>query len=289
MTASSCGGGVTWARPAKPRGSNQEGATRAVAVVHRAGRRVLAGDRVAREETPEAAVLGGPGRRLVDHVRRPLVLLAGADRDAVAAGEVDERDPQRPPRVVALAEADPPEAVERLGEALDPPRRRDRHLGLVLARPEVRRVRAGAGVDDRVPVHELEVDAVVPAAPKVGAVEVVRRVGDPGRDELLLVLVEVDRDHLPVGLVVVHAVEARAPGVVGEEEPVLADRPAALADDPALVDEAPVALPDLVVLERGGGGGRPRDGAAKEQREREQPVAEARQQAAAGEPAERRP
>ena len=111
--------------------------------------------------------------------------------------------------------------------------------------------------------------------------EVVRRVGDPLRAEPAVILVEVDGDHLPVGLVVVDAVEARAPGVVGEEEPVLADRPAALADDAALVDEPPVLLPDLRVLERGRGGCRARDVAAEEQREREEPVPEPRQQAPA--------
>ena len=116
--------------------------------------------------------------------------------------------------------------------------------------------------------------------------EVVRRVRDPLRDEPTVLLVEVDRDHLPVRLVVVDAVEAGAPRVVGEEEPVLADRPAALTDDPALVDVPLVLLAQLGVLERGRGRGRARDVAAQEQREREEAVDEPRQQTSAGEPAD---
>ena len=92
------------------------GARGSVAVVHRAGRSVLARDRIAREEAPEAAVLADPGRRLVDQVRRPGVGAAGPDLDAVAAGEVDEGDPERPARVVALPEPLAPELRQRHGQ-----------------------------------------------------------------------------------------------------------------------------------------------------------------------------
>ncbi len=92
---------------------------------------------------------------------------------------------------------------------------------LVLAGAEVGGVRAGTGEDDRVRTDELEVGAVVPAAAQVGTVEVVRGVARPLGDELAVALVEMNVHELPVGLVVVDAVEARAPVVVGEEEPVL--------------------------------------------------------------------
>jgi hypothetical protein len=68
---------------------------RAVSLVHRPGGSVLAGDRILRVQAPEPAVLADPRRRLVDHVRRPLVRLPRPDREPVAAREVDERDPQR--------------------------------------------------------------------------------------------------------------------------------------------------------------------------------------------------
>jgi hypothetical protein len=142
-------------------------------------------------------------------------------------------------------------------------------------------VRAGPGVDDGVQALELEVPAVVPATAQVGAVEVVRGVGDPLRHEPPILLVQVDVDELPVGLVVVDAVEARAPVVVGEEEPVLADRPAALANDPPVVDVALVALLHGDVLERRGGGRRLRHAPAQQQRGGEDRVEQPQQQAAA--------
>ena len=133
------------------------------------------------------------------------------DRQPVAAGEVDERDAERALRLAALAQrrrarSAPSASPSRLTRSGS----RDRHLGLVLAAPEVRGVRAGARVHDRVVADQLEVGAVVPAAAQIGAVEVVRRVGGPLRDQPAVVLVEVDGDHLPVRLVVVDAVEARS-------------------------------------------------------------------------------
>ena len=118
--------------------------------------------------------------------------------------------------------------------------------------------------------------------------EVVRRVGDPLRHEPAAVLVEVDRDHLPVRLVVVHAVEARPPVVVGEEEPVLADRPAALPDHAAVVDVPLVRLLERRVLE--GRRRRRRAGhlPAHQQRQREEAVRDPRQQPSPGEAADAR-
>src|SRR5262249_32777837 len=77
----------------------------AVPLVHRSGGGVLAGDRIARKQPPQASIPAHPRSRLVDHNGRPLVLLARTDRYAVPAREVDEGDPERPPRLIALSEA----------------------------------------------------------------------------------------------------------------------------------------------------------------------------------------
>ena len=66
--------------------------------------------------------------------------------------------------------------------------------------------------------------------------EVVGGVGHPLRMEAAVLLVQIDDDVLPVGLVVVDAVKPGAPAVVVVEEPVLKDRPATLAHHPAVVD-----------------------------------------------------
>ena len=55
------GGGGTLSRPAKPSGSYQALRGEAVAVVHRPGRRVLAGDGIAGIQAPQAAILADPG------------------------------------------------------------------------------------------------------------------------------------------------------------------------------------------------------------------------------------
>ena len=145
-------------------------------------------------------------------------------------------------------------------------------------------MRAGSRVDDGMSSLDFQLRAVVPPAAEIGAVEVVRRVGDPLGHETRVVLVEVDRDHLPVGFVIVHPVEPRPPRVVGEEEPVLADRPAALPDDTPLVDEPRVILPDLRIFHRGRSRSRPRHVATEQERQREEPVPEPRQKATARQP-----
>lgn len=127
----------------------------------------------------------------------------------------------------------------------------DRHLRLVLAGEEVRRVRSRACEHLGVPALETKVSRIVEAATEVRTVEVVRGVREPLRNEEILSLVEVHGDHLPVRLVVVDAVEPRAPVVARIEEPVLADRPPGVAHDPPVVHVAVLLGSERGVLELG--------------------------------------
>jgi len=101
-------------------------------------------------------------------------------------------------------------------------------------------VRARPGEDHRVPAgHQREV-GVVPAPPQVVPRLVVRREHHPARVRETVVVhlagaVEVDRHLLPVGLVLVHAAEARAPVVKRVEVPVLQHDPVLVADHAAVV------------------------------------------------------
>ncbi|MGH3011607.1 MAG: hypothetical protein ACRDMY_07180 [Gaiellaceae bacterium] len=114
--------------------------------------------------------------------------------------------------------------------------------------------------------------------------EVVGCIREPLRNELVLGFVQIDGNHLPVGLVVVDAVEPRAPVVVGEEEPVLADGPAAVAHNAPVVHVALVLLEERRVLELRRRCGRAGHAPPEEQGRGEERVAEAGQQAAAREP-----
>ena len=108
-----------------------------------------------------------------------------------------------------------------------------------------------------------------------------RGVGDPFRDELPAILVKVDGDHLPIGFVVVDAVEAGTPVVETVEEPVLEHRPAILPGDAAIVDVFRLLFEHLVVVEFRCGGSGGGDPAAQKEREREQTIHQPRQETAA--------
>ena len=152
-------------------------------------------------------------------------------------------------------------------------------------------MRPGPGVDDGMVALPAQL-RIVPAAPQVGPAEVVRGRGDPGRAQAaggVRVADEVDRDGLPVGLVVVDAVERRAPVVEGVEVPVLQDGVAGRADDPRVGGAHGVGLAARVadhrraepVGRRDQAAGHP---AADEQREPHQRVDQPGQHADRGEP-----
>ena len=157
-------------------------ADRAVAVEHRAGGCVLAPQLVSREQAPQPSVLGDPVGDRVEVDRRPFLRLARPDRQAVAAGVVDEghrehAETSAPGRTLAQGPA--PEAAQ--GRADPPEGLRDGQLDLqdVLAGLEVRGMRPAPGEDHRVVAHPDQPLAVIPAPPQVVATEVVTRVGDP--------------------------------------------------------------------------------------------------------------
>jgi hypothetical protein len=96
-------------------------------------------------------------------------------------------------------------------------------------------VGAGADVDHRMLTHLLQL-RVVPAAPDSVAFVFVRGVGRPLRGELAGGRFgEVHEDLLPVRLVIVGAIESRAPVVERVEQPVLQNDPAILAEHPTVV------------------------------------------------------
>ena len=118
--------------------------------------------------------------------------------------------------------------ADEVERATDPLLAGERQQHDVLAALEVGRVRAGARVDDRMAVDGLH-PRVVPAAPQVVALLVVRRGAEPGRSQLAVVeRLEDDEALLEVGLVVVGALEGRAPVVHRVEEHVVEDDPADL-------------------------------------------------------------
>jgi hypothetical protein len=128
---------------------------------------------------------------------------------------------------------------------------------------------------------------VVPAAAQVGSLVVVRGERHPGGPRRAVrALGEVDRDQLPVGLVVVDAAELRPPVVHGVEEPVLQADVAALAHHAPVVREA-VGLEVLAVGDlRSGGEARPH-GAPQQQGAAERRIDEASQHPGGGEPGAR--
>ena len=214
---------------------------------------------------------------------------SGPDGGAVAPGVVDERDAQRPPDLarqvarVGLAERvspDPAQQVERPAQVLLAGERQPHD---VLAALEVGRVRAGARVDDRVAVLRVE-PRVVPAPAEVVALLVVGGGAEPGRLRgLVLELLEDDEALLPVRLVVVGAVERRAPVVHRVEEQVVEDDPALGPDDAAVVRDTRVALADRAIPPVGRGGGAAGDAPAQQERRHEPRVDEPRRQPDPGE------
>ena len=117
-------------------------------------------------------------------------------------------------------------------------------------------MRPGAGVDDRVVTNEVELLGIVPAPSQVAPVVVVLGIRRPDRDGPAVGIgVEIEDHLLPIGLVVVRAVEPGSPVVEGVEEPVLERGPG----------RGPHDAPVVRVL-RTLGGHRPvsRDGAARQ-------------------------
>ena len=154
----------------------------AVAVEHRAGGCVLAPQLVAREQAPQPSVLRDPVGDRVEVDRRPFLRLAGPDRQAVAAGVVDEGHREHAETCApgrTLAQGPAPEAAQ--GRADPPEGFRDRQLDLqdVLAGLEVRGMGPAPGEDHRVVAHPDQALAVIPAPPQVVAAEVVTCIGDP--------------------------------------------------------------------------------------------------------------
>ena len=101
-------------------------------------------------------------------------------------------------------------------------------FGLVFALSEIRGVRSRPGVNHRMPVHQVELVFIVPATAQVVAVEVMRGIRRPSGNELPAVLVQVDRDHFPIGLMIVYAAEPGTPAVEAIKEPVLQHDPVVL-------------------------------------------------------------
>ncbi len=178
--------------------------------------------------------------------------------------------------------------ADEVEHTTDPFLARERQQHDVLAALEVGRMRAGARVDDRMPVDRLH-PRVVPAPPQVVALLVVGGGAEPGRAQLAVVeRLAHDEALLEVRLVVVGALERGAPVVHRVEEHVVEDDPRAFADDAAVIDDPRVLLADPVVLVGGGGGRAARHPATQQQRGDQPGVHEARRQADPCEPARRR-
>ena len=253
-------GGGSLSRPQEPERVVPGLARRRRAGVLGACRGAFAGEPVARVEAPQAAEAVDPvGRR-----RRRRSASIGRSRPArrqpVAAGVVDERDATAPTPASSPGRPGRPGAGRRArrrggrsSSAVDRPQRGQRHLRHVLALLEVRRVRPGAGEDDRVVVLDVE-GRVVPAAAQVVADVVVGGAAEPARDRAAAVdVLEHDERLLQVRLVVVRAEERRAPVVHGVDVQVLEHDPAVAADDPAVVDDPRILGSDrLVALRRRG-------------------------------------
>ena len=93
-------------------------------------------------------------------------------------------------------------------------------------------------------VDDLE-PRVVPSTPEVVTLLVVGSGAEPGRPDLTVVeRLADDEALLPVGLVIVGALERRAPVVHRVQEHVVEDDPSAFADHPAVVHDAGIAAAD---------------------------------------------
>lgn len=182
------------------------------------GRGPLPTERVAGVQPPQPAVVPHPGGRVVDQHRGPGALAARPDGRAVPAGVVDERDAERGRRPLGDPGEPPTDRPHHRVQLLE---RRGLHRHQVLAGQVRTGMGPGAGVDDGVHTDPADVRVVVAAA-QVGPHLVVRGERDPRRAVAAVgVQRQVERDLLPVGLVVVDPGERRPPVVHGVEEPVL--------------------------------------------------------------------
>ncbi len=247
-------------------------ADRAGPGVLRAGRRALTGEPVAGVEPPQAAISIDPAVLVTDDDRCPLDVSTRADGPAIPTRVVDERHAEGPLRPrgevarIGLGERVPPEPPQEVERATDVPLAGERQQHDVLAALEIGRVRPGTRIDHRMPVDRFH-PRVVPAASEVVALLVVRGGAEPGRlDRAVVEGLADDEALLEVGLVVVGALERRAPVVHRVEEHVVQDDPPILAHDPAVVDDPRVLRPDRVVSIRRRGGRAARDPATKQQR-----------------------
>ena len=157
--------------------------------------------------------------------------------------------------------------------------RRERDRRHVFALLEIRRVRAGAGEDDRVALGERE-GRVVPATAQVVAGVVVRSAAEPARDRVAVATVlEHDEGLFEVGLVIVGAEERRAPVVHAVHEHVVEHDPSVTTDDAPVVDDPLVLVADDLVALRGGGRRPAGHAAAHEERSGEPRVDQSREEA----------
>ena len=145
-------------------------------------------------------------------------------------------------------------------------------------------MRARARVDHRVAVDQRQ-PRVVPATTQVVPLLVVGRRAEPrGLDPPVIERLADDEALLPVGLVVVGAIERRPPVVHGVQEQVVEDDPPTLPDHPAVVDHPRVGGPDRVVSDGGRRRGAAGDAAPEQQREHEARVHQAGDEPHAREP-----
>ncbi len=259
--------------------------------VLRSGRRALAAEPVPRVEPHEAAVAVHPGRGVVDEDRGPVGRLAGADREAVAPRIVDERhrecalEPRPKVAGVSLAQDVAPELADPLQPAAQAAEGRDGHGGQVLAGLRIRSMGAGPGEDDRMVVH-LDQEGVVPAPAQVVSRVVVGGVAEPDRPGgLRSAVLQHDERLLEVCLVVVGALERRAPVVHPVEVHVVEDDPAALPHDPAVVHVTRVECLRLRVLDLRRSSGAAGHAPAEKQGRVESGVGEPREETDTGKPA----
>ena len=260
--------------------------------VLRPGRRALAGEPVARVEAPQAGVSIDPAVLVRDDDRRP-GLATRPDDVAVAAGIVDERHAERGPGAlrqvagVRLPKRVAPYAPEEPERSTEVALAGERQAHDVFAPLQVGRVRARTRVDHGVAVDQRQ-PRVVPTTTEVVPLLVVGRRAEPrGLDPPVIERLADHEALLPVGLVVVRAIERRPPVVHGVQEQVVEDDPATLPDHPAVVDHPRVGGPDRVVPDGGCGRGAAGDAAPEQQREHEAGVHQAGDEPHAREPPRR--
>ena len=199
----------------------------AVALVAGPGGGTFAPEAVAGVEAPQATEVTDPGGVVVDEVGVPLLVLAGADRQAVPAAVVDVGDADA--EAGLLAPEQPGELPVRV---LQPVRELGAHGDEVLPGKVRPGVRARAHVHHGMLADEGEIRIVPPAA-QVCPHLVVAGERHPGRPGIGGVREE-DCHLLPVRLVVVDPAVGGAPVVHRVEEPVLQGHVPGIAHHPAV-------------------------------------------------------